>query len=99
MNYNFGGLRFQRIYFLVFSAEIYFRWCALPGEKTKCDDFMKHVNMTAQNMSLAVKTSCVDGTDPDDCMEKIKNSEADLVTLSGGDTYSAGKLKLDLPGW
>ena len=55
--------------------------------------------MTAQNMSLAIKTSCVDGTDPDDCMEKIKNSEADLVTLSGGDTYSAGKLKLDLPGW
>lgn len=72
-------------------SEISFRWCALPKEKAKCDDFMKHVNTTAQNMTLNVKASCVDGTDADDCMEKINKGEADLVTLDGGNTYSAGE--------
>lgn len=76
-------------------SEINFRWCALPKEKAKCDDFMKHVNTTAQTINLTVKASCVDGANADDCMEKINKGEADLVTLDGGNTYSAGE-KYDL---
>ena len=51
---------------------------------------MKHVNETAQNKSLEVAIGCVDGSDVDDCVTKIKNKAADLVTLDGGHLYQAG---------
>ena len=45
---------------------------------------------TATNKSLHVGASCVDGSDSNDCITKIKNNEADLVTLDGGRVYTAG---------
>ncbi|XP_078349990.1 serotransferrin-like isoform X2 [Oculina patagonica] len=71
-------------------ASISFRWCALPAEKAKCADFIKYVNVTARNLSLDVTTACVDGSDTDDCIAKIKNNQADLVTLNGRKVYDAG---------
>ena len=37
---------------------------------------------------------CVEGSsaDHDDCITKIKNNEADLVTLKGAYVYKAGKM-------
>ena len=57
----------------------------------KCEDFIKHVKMTAQNQSLDVK--CVNTSSHEKCIEKIKSKEADLVTLDGGDVYTAGKIR------
>ena len=48
--------------------------------------------MIPQNMSMDVNASCVSGSSRDDCIEKIQNNKADLVTLDGGNIYSAGKL-------
>ena len=36
--------------------------------------------------------SCVAGNTTEDCMTKIKDGQADLVTLGGGDIYKAGRL-------
>ena len=57
----------------------------------KCEDFIKHVKMTAQNQSLDVK--CVNTSSHEKCIEKIKSKDADLVTLDGGDVYTAGKIR------
>ena len=69
-----------------------FKWCALPKEKDKCAEFIKYANMTALDISLEVTAECVDANTQDQCMTKIENGEADLVTLDGGDVYVAGKL-------
>ena len=34
---------------------------------------------------------CVQGLDGMDCVDKIKNNNADITTLDGGDIYIAGK--------
>ena len=47
--------------------------------------------MMAQTMNLSVAASCVEGNSADDCIKKIKNKEADLVTLDGGNIHEAGK--------
>ena len=61
----------------------------------KCADFISYVNMTAaQNLSLEVAVECVNASTPEECIVKIKNSDADLVTLDGGDVYTAGKLRI-----
>lgn len=49
--------------------------------------------MAAQNLTLDVTVSCVNGSTTDDCIAKIKNNQADLVTLDGGKVYDAGKIK------
>lgn len=67
-----------------------FRWCALPKEQAKCADFIKYVNMTAQSLNLHVTTECVAGSSSDDCITKIDNNQADLVTLDGRKVYDAG---------
>lgn len=41
---------------------------------------------------MDIEASCVDGSDSDDCVNKIKNKDADLKTLDGGRVYSAGKM-------
>ncbi|KAJ7337163.1 antigen p97 (melanoma associated) [Desmophyllum pertusum] len=74
-----------------FSAPFSFKWCALPQETSKCDVFKTYVEKTAQNLSLEVTASCVAGNTTEDCMTKIKDGQADLVTLGGGDIYKAGK--------
>lgn len=59
----------------------------------KCEDFIKYVNMTAQNQGLDVAVECVNTSTHDKCIEKIKSNVADLVTLDGGDVYTAGKIR------
>ena len=73
---------------------INFRWCTLSAERTKCNDFIKYVNETAQSKGFDVTVDCVEGSsaDHDDCITKIKNNEADLVTLKGAYVYKAGKM-------
>ncbi|XP_067053786.1 melanotransferrin-like [Acropora muricata] len=75
------------------SAAISFKWCVTEAEKTKCTDFMKSVNTTAQEASISITTDCVEGADYDDCATKISKNEADLVTLDGGRVFEAGKSK------
>ena len=60
----------------------------------KCEDFIKYVNMTAQNQSLEVAVECVITDTYEECIAKIKSGKADLVTLDGGDLYTAGKLRI-----
>ena len=64
----------------------------MPKEGDKCAQFIKYAKMTAQNKSLEATVECVDASTPEDCIEKIKSGDADLVTLDGGDVYQAGKL-------
>ena len=39
---------------------------------------------------MNVTFSCVRGTNADNCMMKIKDGSADLITLDGGDIKTAG---------
>ena len=73
-------------------SAVNFRWCARPADKAKCTEFIKYVEETAKNKSLNVSASCVDGSDYDDCVTKIKSNKADFVTLDGGKVYEAGML-------
>lgn len=41
-----------------------------------------------------VKPSCVQGSDADVCMKKIKNGNAALITLDGGEIYRAGIVRI-----
>ncbi|XP_074616634.1 melanotransferrin-like [Acropora palmata] len=79
------------------SAAISFKWCVTPAEKVKCADFMKYVNITAQEAKISITTGCVEGTTYDDCAAKISKSEADLVTLDAGRLFEAGKTKKLVP--
>ncbi|XP_068721820.1 melanotransferrin-like [Montipora capricornis] len=93
-------LAFLTLVFIQFvqSAPISFKWCVKStSEKAKCDDFVKYVNETAQNASMEVTTLCVVGTSADDCVDKIKNNEADLITLDAGRVLDAGKTKDLIP--
>ena len=88
---------FKITIFLIFLAPISFKWCVKStSEKAKCDDFVKYVNETAQNASMEVTTLCVVGTSADDCVDKIKNNEADLITLDAGRVLDAGRTPLAL---
>ena len=45
---------------------------------------------------MEVTTLCVVGTSADDCVDKIKNNEADLITLDAGRVLDAGRTPLAL---
>ncbi|XP_078265920.1 uncharacterized protein LOC144599072 [Rhinoraja longicauda] len=58
------------------------RWCTIGNaEKAKCDNWVSGVD-------------CVSGTDAEDCIKKVMFSEADAVTLDGGQIYLAEKCGL-----
>ncbi|XP_015772337.1 PREDICTED: melanotransferrin-like [Acropora digitifera] len=67
------------------------RWCVLSDQEyAKCMDMENAVDKVAEELSMNVTFSCVNGTNAGDCMTKIKAGSADLVTLDGGDIKTAG---------
>ena len=67
------------------------RWCVLSDQEyAKCMDMENAVDKVAEELSMNVTFSCVNGTNAGDCMTKIKAGSADLVTLDGGDITTAG---------
>ena len=67
------------------------RWCTKSSEETaKCNAFKTPLEKLANESNLSVKLSCVQEKSAVDCMKKIKNGEADLITLDGGEIFIAG---------
>ena len=71
------------------------RWCTISAEETsKCNDFKRAINIVVPKGRLSVDFSCVRGSKAVDCMEKIKSGKADLITLDGGEIFTAGNQAL-----
>ena len=63
----------------------------------KCKLFKNALPKVAKMVGADIIPNCVDGNDVGGCMKKIKNGEADLITLDGGEIYIAGKQNLISP--
>ena len=70
------------------------RWCTKSNlETAKCNATKAPMEQLASANSLSIIFSCVQGTSAANCVDKIKKREADLITLDGGEIYTAGNLK------
>ncbi|XP_078356190.1 ovotransferrin-like [Oculina patagonica] len=64
------------------------RWCTTSAaEQKKCIDFIPELKKIANDST----PSCVQAANAIECMKKIQNGDADLITLDGGEIYKAGK--------
>ncbi|XP_044525429.1 melanotransferrin-like [Gracilinanus agilis] len=64
------------------------RWCVLSTpEIQKCGDMA----VALSRKQLKPEIQCVSGESPQHCMEQIQAKEADVITLSGGNIYTAGQ--------
>ncbi|XP_027704621.1 melanotransferrin isoform X2 [Vombatus ursinus] len=67
----------------------YLRWCVLSTlEIQKCGDMA----VAFSRKQLKPEVQCVSGESARHCMEQIKAKEADVITLSGDDIYTAGQI-------
>ena len=63
------------------------RWCTTSDkEQTKCNDFKVELKKLANDST----PGCVQAANAIECMKKIKSGDADLITLDGGEIYTAG---------
>ncbi|KAI1893868.1 hypothetical protein AGOR_G00128090 [Albula goreensis] len=61
-------------------SEVHVRWCTTSEqEKKKCDDLALQVD----------DFKCVQREDTEECLQAIKENQADAITLDGGDIYNA----------
>ncbi|GFS54265.1 transferrin, partial [Nephila pilipes] len=58
-----------------------------PEEKKKCQDYAK----AAEAQDLFPDISCIETISKAACMEHMKEDNAQLLVLDGGDVYKAGK--------
>ncbi|XP_035676681.1 uncharacterized protein LOC118415881 [Branchiostoma floridae] len=62
------------------------RWCTISSqEQQKCQEMSR-----AFSRRLNHRLECVQGQSTEDCMYKISHNMADVITLDGGDIYTAG---------
>ena len=67
------------------------RWCTVSDkEQQKCNQFKTVLNNLGNDSNVIA--SCVQDDSAINCMKKIKNGEADLITLDGGEIYRAGMI-------
>ena len=67
------------------------RWCTVSDkEQQKCNQFKTVLNKLGNDSNVIA--SCVQDDSAINCMKKIKNGEADLITLDGGEIYRAGMI-------
>lgn len=64
------------------------RWCVISDyEMQKCENMI----MAFSAKNLKPDLNCVKGTSVQDCIKRIDNGDADLITLDAADIYTAGK--------
>ena len=70
------------------------KWCTKSDkEQTKCNAMKAAMEQLASANNMNITFSCVQDTSAANCMVKIKNGDADLITLDGGEINTAGNLK------
>ncbi|KAK3752064.1 hypothetical protein QZH41_009161 [Actinostola sp. cb2023] len=82
---------FYNMFFFLSEPAKTFRWCAKKNEMAKCSDFVKALPKIANLTGVDIDPKCVEVTDEEDCMKKIKANDADFITLNSKKVYTAGK--------